>query len=120
MPRRPTKPLFVAEEYYALETLKERVQYNKTHRRLTPYQDELMQHPISIYSAVKQKQWVMIAPKTDLLGESLNYLNPEITIMHEDEMSITYLLKFKDRLRLASICRRICYEWTLIPFTKYF
>ena len=120
MPRRPTKPLFVAEEYYALETLKERVQYNKTHRRLTPHQDWITTHPPSRYASVQQKKWVLITPKKEPLGDSLEHWLIDSVIYHEDEMSITYVLFFKDRIRAASKFRSMCYEWTFIPHTKYF
>ena len=75
--------------------------------------------PVTIWS-VQQKKWVLITPKKEPLGDSLGDWLIDSVIYHEDEMSITYVLFFKDRIRASSKFRSMCYEWTFIPHTKCF
>ena len=125
MPRLPSKPLFVAEEYYALTNYKDKIAYRKSHRRLTNKDLERENYPISMFNNHRQKRWILIAPNTEnnqiedvrrAFEDKLKY----VVEYHKDEMSITYVLEFKQRIRLAQQYRYFDCHWSYIPHTEYF
>ena len=125
MPRLPSKPLFVAEEYYALKTRKDKTAYTKSHRRLTNKDLDRENYPVSMFQNYRQKRWILIAPNKpnhqienvrEAFEDKLNY----VVEYHKDEMSITYILEFKERIRLAQKFRYFDSQWSYIPHTEYF
>lgn len=124
MPRPVTKPLYNPDEYHSLKTREEIKLYKKTHRmKESAYQTLNRMYPKSPYKQY-QRKWVLLVPNTPIndLDNIKKHYEKEtdyITIYHQDEYSITYILSFKKRI-YASKFRYMDSEWNPIPHTVFF